>query len=133
MTRIAFRQVRAYSTNMLALAVGRFRQLAKDIDSASRPFAVWAVAGATPPAATVPLRTLIQAIPAWEAITGQRLLQLGKLDMLIWNGEGIWSMSQFGLLLMDRFRTLWDPGMRCLILLCQHKQKLIAVFWTWPQ
>jgi hypothetical protein len=98
---------------MLALAVGRFLQLAMDTDSANRPFAVWGLPGATPTSAKIPLKTFAGAVPAWEMITGQQVLQLGKMDMLIWNGEHIWSESQFGLLLMDRFRTLWDPAMRC--------------------
>ena len=55
---------------------------------------------------------LAAAVPAWEQLTGAELVDLAKMDMLVWNGDSPWSSSQLGLLWMDRFRTIWNPDTR---------------------
>ena len=110
---VTFKELRRISPNMLALSVGRFRKVAEGSDPSARPTAVWALPSAQPSDAEVPGQILTASIPAWEAFTGAELQELGKLDMLIWNGMFPWSTSQFGLLRMDPFRPLWNKDVRC--------------------
>ena len=111
--RTTFKGVRRVSPNMLGLAVGQFARVANQSDSAARPSTVWALPTAQSADATFPARVLSAAVPAWEDFTQQPLQELGKVDMLIWNGEYQWSTSHFGLLQMDPFRTLWNADIRC--------------------
>ena len=110
--RTTFKQLRRYSSNMLALAIGHFRRLQRTADAAGREIAVWALPGAEPTDAALSLRVLEAAVPGWEELTGAELPGLGKLDMLVWNGASPWSSSQMGLLWMDRFRTIWNAELR---------------------
>jgi hypothetical protein len=98
---------------MLSLAAGRFRRLQTRIDARGRDVSIWALPTASQDDAGLSVRVLQAAVPAWEAFTGQQLVELGKFDMLAWNGQSPWSISSMSLLWMDRFRTLWNPRIRC--------------------
>ena len=122
-----FKTVKGISANMLAIAVGAFDRLATGFDAHHRRVSVWALPGATPEDAEVPWQILSNATAAWANFTGQPLPSLGKLDMLVTNGDSPWSSSQHGLLLMDRFRTLWHGGLstasdlvRCAHVICHE-------------
>lgn len=92
---------------MIALAVGDFRRFASGQDASGRTVSVWAPSGATQQVTLVPWELLSNATGAWEDMTGQSLPMLDKLDMLVLPGGTPWSTAAHGLLLMDRFRTLW--------------------------
>lgn len=94
---------------MLAVAVGRFDNLASGLDSEGRRVGVWALPGGLEADAQLTMHVLNASISAWSDFTGHAIPELGKLDMVVWNGASPWSSSQFGLLYMDRFRTLWNP------------------------
>jgi aminopeptidase N len=93
---------------MISIAVGRFQKLGSDSDFSGRSMSVWSLPGAVPEDAETSVMILREAFRAWANFTGQELPEVGKVDMLVWNGDFQWSMSNLGFLLMDRFRTLWN-------------------------
>ena len=105
---VTFRELQGWSPNMLAVAVGRFESLASGLDAQGRRVAVWAPPGGNPQDAELTLHVLNASVSAWSEFTGYSLPELEKLEMVVWNGGSPWSSSQFGLLFMDRFRTLWN-------------------------
>lgn len=122
-----FKSVKAISSNMLAIAIGAFQRLATGFDAEHRRISLWAPPGAAPADARVPWQILSNATAAWANFTGQPLPALGKLDMLVSGGPSPWSSSQHGLLLMDRFGTLWNSEqssatdlVRCAHVICHE-------------
>ena len=124
---VAFEPLQGVSADMLAVAVGMFTRLATGRDGAGRRVSVWALPGGTAEDAAVPWAILSNATTAWADFTGQPLPGLGKVDMVVWNGASPWSTAQHGLLVMDRFRTLWRAGastatdlVRCAHVICHE-------------
>lgn len=109
-TEVTFKELQGWSPNMLAVAAGRFENLASGFDSDGRRVAVWALPGGFPEDAQLTLHVLNASISAWSEFTGHSIPELGKLEMVVWNGGSPWSASQVGFLFMDRFRTLWNPN-----------------------
>eukprot|EP00892_Ulva_mutabilis_P010103 jgi/Ulvmu1/7465/UM037_0008.1 len=107
---VVFEPLQGISADMLGVTVGMLTRLATGRDATGRRVSVWALPGAMPEDTLVPWQLLSNATAAWADFTGQPLPSLGKLDMVVWNGEAPWSTAQHGLLLMDRFRTLWRGG-----------------------
>lgn len=105
---VVFKELQGWSLNMLAVAVARFESLASGFDADGRRLGVWAPPGGAPEDAQLTLHVLNASVSAWTEFTGHPIPELGKLDMVVWNGASPWSSSQFGFLFMDRFRTLWN-------------------------
>jgi aminopeptidase N len=103
-----FKELQGWSLNMLAVGVARFENLASGFDADARRVGVWALQGGAPEDAQLTLHVLNGSISAWSEFTNRTVPELGKLDMVIWNGASPWSSSQIGFLFMDRFRTLWN-------------------------